>query len=122
MKVYIVTDGEYSGYHIKAVFTDEKKAKQYAAIHKCDTIEEYEANSPQIEGETDVFIVHKIRFNSRGFYVYDHYYSTEKISRVDILFGTPTIIVSLTEQDDSKAEKIAQDMWAEYKAKKYIGE
>ena len=121
MKVYIVTDGEYSDYHIEAVFTDEKKAKQYAAIHRCDTIEEYEADTPQIEGETDVFVVHKIGINSRlGFYVYDHYYTTEKISSVKTHCGTPAILVSLTEQDDSKAKKIAQDMWAEYKANKNI--
>ena len=122
MKVYIVTDGEYSDYHIEAVFTDEKKAKQYAAIHHCNSIEEYEADTPQIEGETDVFIVYQIAINSRiGFYVYDYYYSTKKFNKVEVHWGKPTIYVSLTDQDESKAKKIAQDMWAEYKANKNIG-
>lgn len=29
MKVYVVTDGEYSDYHIVAIFTDKKAANEY---------------------------------------------------------------------------------------------
>ena len=51
MKVYVVTDGEYSDFHIEAIFTDEKKAKLYAATHYCNDIEEWETDEPQIEGD-----------------------------------------------------------------------
>lgn len=45
MKVYIVTAGEYSDYHIEAVFTDPVKAKMFANLDSDRVIEEYEADS-----------------------------------------------------------------------------
>ena len=50
MKVYVVTEGEYSGYHIVGVTTEKKKAEQYC---KLTTKEWYE---PEIETyDTDSF-------------------------------------------------------------------
>lgn len=48
MKIYIVTSGEYSDYHIDAVFTDYAMASKYANISSDREIEEYEADSIQI--------------------------------------------------------------------------
>lgn len=48
MKIYIVTAGEYSDYHIEAVFTDKKQAELFCAIHEYD-LEEYEADEIQID-------------------------------------------------------------------------
>jgi hypothetical protein len=44
MKIYITTSGEYSDYHITAVFSDKEKAQEYADIFSCGSnyIEEYE--------------------------------------------------------------------------------
>lgn len=42
--VYIVTDGEYSDYHICEVFTDKRQAQLYAAANNCYGVEEYEAD------------------------------------------------------------------------------
>ena len=42
MKVYIVTDGSYSDYRIKRVFTNEKEAKKYQSLCDYDNIEIYE--------------------------------------------------------------------------------
>ena len=50
MKVYIVTEGAYSGYHIERVFLDKKKAEEYVKFHSGNLnmifddmqIEEYE--------------------------------------------------------------------------------
>lgn len=44
MKVYIVTAGRYSDYHIKAVFTDEEKARKYANFSSDRYIETYETD------------------------------------------------------------------------------
>lgn len=34
MKIYVITEGDYSDYHICAVFTDKKKAELYCAINE----------------------------------------------------------------------------------------
>lgn len=43
-KIYVVTSGEYSDYHIDAVFTDEKLAKEFADRDPEYMVEEYTAN------------------------------------------------------------------------------
>ena len=64
MKIYAVTEGEYSDYHICAVFDDEKKAELYCAVreekdfldNKCYVfgdeymIEEFDTDDNNIEG------------------------------------------------------------------------
>lgn len=37
MKVFIVTEGEYSDYQIKAVFSTKEKAEKYIDTHGNDT-------------------------------------------------------------------------------------
>ena len=49
MKIYVVTSGTYSNYGIEAVFTDHKKAKQYANLNSGREIEEYESDPVEIE-------------------------------------------------------------------------
>ncbi len=65
MKIYVVTEGEYSDYHICAVFDDKKKAELYCAVreekdflgNKCYIfgdeymIEEFDTISVNIEGK-----------------------------------------------------------------------
>ena len=48
MKVYVVTAGCYSDYHIEAVFTDEQAARLYAHMDSDREVEEYDADSVQI--------------------------------------------------------------------------
>lgn len=48
MKVYVVTSGSYSDYHIDAVFTDPVMAKSYANLGSGREVEEYEADSVKI--------------------------------------------------------------------------
>lgn len=60
MKVYIVTDGCYSDYHIVAVFLEKEKAELYVNTHDFDrasmfgsdmSIVEYDTQDDTIEGE-----------------------------------------------------------------------
>ncbi len=44
MKIYVITSGEYSDYHIDAVFTDKALAEEYADRNPERRIETYEAN------------------------------------------------------------------------------
>jgi hypothetical protein len=53
LKVYVVTEGCYSDYHIEAVFTDLEQAEIYCATHKGD-IEEYETDEHHFETEKKV--------------------------------------------------------------------
>lgn len=52
MKIYVVTSGEYSDYHIDAVFLDKQKALQYCAANGiCEdvSIEEWETHDDKID-------------------------------------------------------------------------
>lgn len=64
-KVYIVTVGEYSDYHIEAVFSNEEKASKYikvSKIHPSDVeIEEYEIDKPMSD-----FLYTEIRMKRNG--------------------------------------------------------
>ena len=42
MKIYIVTDGTYSDYRIKEVFSVKKEAEKYQKIFNCENIETFE--------------------------------------------------------------------------------
>lgn len=68
MKVYVVTDGEYSDYHIEAVFTDEGQALLYCATH-CGELEEYEADEVRIEATKKVVEMWTARFDFNGCFV-----------------------------------------------------
>lgn len=49
MKVYIVSAGSYSDWHIKGIFLDQEKAEKYNAIvQDSNTVEEYDTMDDQI--------------------------------------------------------------------------
>ena len=57
MKIYIVTSGEYSDYHIDAVFLDRQKALQYCAANEISedvSVEGWETADESIEGSKTV--------------------------------------------------------------------
>lgn len=119
MKVYIVTDGDYSDYHIEAVFTDKRQAELYSAFH-CGNVEEWETDKSFFDERTKLFIVHKISVHRGGvFEVNETYFSPRQFTRIDEKpFCDITIYVCLEERDDKKALKIAQDMYAEHICKR----
>lgn len=124
MKVYIITKGEYSGYHICAVTTDKKKAEilrkahndldgwHKARIEKYDTDEflteienrlklydcTLERDKPMVIYEVDIDYINssdfKVRYNHSKYHVY------------------------VWAKDEEHALKIASDKIAEYKASK----
>lgn len=55
-KVFIVTAGEYSDYHIDAVFTDENMANQYANLDSDRNVEEYETDIESVEADPNKLI------------------------------------------------------------------
>lgn len=121
MKIYIVTAGCYSNYHIESVFTDRKKAKKYANLNSDRTIETYETQDNSIISPTHIKAWYKPNDNcilciEDSNYVMEDYWYGDR-------FGfTATLSDRLTEDIEMKGEKsplllkIAQDRWAQYKA------
>ncbi len=117
MRIYVITSGEYSDYRIETVFTDKRKAEIYAATHSAN-IEEYEADECQVSSNTDVYVVHE--FTARRGVVEpgcDIQYTTRRQeSRINRSRYCYFIYVCLDERNEDKARKIAQDIFAKYKA------
>lgn len=115
MKVYIVTDGAYSDYHIEAVYTDEKKAKIYAALHGCGNVEEYDADAIEIDGEFEPWIAHYCCYTNGFWHCENTHYSKRYDNRVwKSHFNGVQASIYLKERDTEKALKIAQDLYAEW--------
>lgn len=125
MKIYVITKGSYSDYHICAVTANKEKAKQLERLFSgiCDQayIEEYDTGEFSfIKKDEKCFDVLKIKGNievketNLDLYEIDN---EAKVSpyyrrREDIL-GIKTIVIA---KDEEHAIKIAQDRFAEYEA------
>lgn len=111
MTIYIATDGEYSDYHIEAVFTDEKQAKLYCATHEC-YLEEYEADQTKIETNKKpkriwYFVSDFSKFWTRNVITFSDFKN----------FSDYVKKVSLdTSIDEEMAKKIIYDKYAKWKA------
>lgn len=53
MKIYLVTDGDYSDYSVKGVFTDLKRAEVFRNHYNYGSIEEYETDPIVKENKLD---------------------------------------------------------------------
>lgn len=124
MKLYIVTAGCYSGYHIEAVFTSLRKAELYVAIHSDSDsilieeyeIEEYETADEKITDNHEVIgYLFRANWNPRkGWFVPDYLYGelqfepkSKKLKWNEIWLQENVPII---------ARKILQDRIAQHKA------
>lgn len=119
MKLYIVTAGCYSGYHIEAVFTSLRKAELYVAIHSdydSILIAEYETADEKITDNHEV-IGYLFRANwnpRRGWIVPNYLYGEAQFEPKSKKLKWYEIW--LHENDPIKARKILQDRIAQHKA------
>ena len=113
MTIYIATDGEYSDYCIKEVFTDKTQAELYCANHNC-YLEEYEADRVKATTEKQPLIFWHARFNYSGLYsISDGYFTFQKQE----YFGETWAKVTLDAKiDREKAKKIIADKHAKWKS------
>ena len=115
MKVYIVTDGDYSDYHIEAVFTDKEKAEKYASLHCYDAVEEYDADKIEVKGEVEPWVAHQCSYTNDFWHCDDVHYSKKRENRVwKSYYNGIKSIIYLKERDSEKALKISQDLYAEW--------
>lgn len=134
MKVYVVTAGTYSDYHIERVFTDKSMALAYIEAQKDNDmcIETYEANEEKhnsLTGYTVACIDGKFYVHKRtgDFYYYQSRYTEAHThwngfewTRKLIPSGKkiPLYVTDVVAESEEKALKIAQDRWAKFKAEK----
>ena len=118
---YAVTDGDYSDYHIVAITDNKERAenikKLYTTKYSEPMIEEY------FDGEVSDEAVYFVRYKTDGNYdVYLVDFDMEN-SNINVVYE-PTgcdwfkYDVTVMAKDENHAIKIAQDLWAEHKAKK----
>lgn len=130
-KIYLVVSGEYSDYGVHGFFTDKTKAEKYCALKnssdKCYDIYSVEECVNLQNGFIESGIVVKYE---HAFYVDKHgvfrdypYFDivicskgTNKIKNHQRKSGGHIVYVYLNEVNRDKALKIAQDMYAKFKA------
>lgn len=126
-KVYIVTSGEYSDYHVRAVFSTKKKANEYIQQYGTDCrIEEYDLDEEVVK-KTQLWRVyfslkdnsfceaHSVDYNDC---YYNKYIDTCKV--YNSLFCGERIIFYVDADSMDRAVKIARERFAAVKANEYI--
>ena len=122
MKVYIVTSGTYSDYHIEAVFSTEEKAKAYIEIHgdyDNRMIEEYYVDVESTEREKAIYIVY---ISSNGAKARLSESAEPDTIQAYKVMGRPEFGYRLTVETDGaeRAKKIATERIAQVKAMPYL--
>ena len=114
MKIYVITKGEYSDYHICAVTDDPNKAEilreQYTDRWDVAEIEEWDTDEPAIKGDSKYYTVD---FNCKGEAIRAYEsspYSSKNIGAID------KWNVELYAKDEETAIKIAAERRAKYLA------
>lgn len=111
-EIYIITDGDYSDYHICSVFLDEKKAKEIQKrfggnieIYNADEINEYlkygEFYSVSMDREGDTFKCYKLT-------TWEKIYWPLHEPMINIYTNSMVIVVHAN--DEKHAIKIANDI------------
>lgn len=124
MKVYVITQGSYSDYHICAVSLDKDEAERLARIYSDGRdeaeVEEYDTERPSSWREGQVPFI--ATFLDNGAPILSLWDSprpfTPGIEEIQSEWGSPSISVRLYARDRETARKIAQDKRAEYLAQK----
>lgn len=120
---YAVTDGDYSDYHIIAITDNKERAenikKLYSGEYSKPMIEEF------FDGKSKDEALYDVWYRTDGSYeLFLQDFDMNELSNINIVEeGTPhndwwKYRVLVMAKDRACAIKIAQDLWAEHKAKK----
>jgi len=113
--IYVVTDGEYSDYHIVGVYSTRELAERCQSATLADNIEEYELDAVGYSLYDAGYRRYHVTFEGEQTYV-EQSKMDELAGQCIILFkGTPPRIrVTLYAKDEKYAVKIAADYRAQY--------
>ena len=123
MKVYIVTDGAYEDYDIKAVFTDEKQAQTYCAKNEFDNVEPWDIDTENFDANIVPKKLWIGRFWTASGFEHDEIesrYTLRDIDRVTKSFGVADVVVEVSLDiniDQDEAERIIFDKYTQWKNK-----
>ena len=122
MKIfYAVTDGNYSDYHIIAIADNKERAENIRKLYAKD------CSGPMIEeffdGEAKDEMLYCVEHRADGSYrARPQNFSMCNFADVNVVHECIDDLldycVDVFAKDENRAIKIAQDLWAEYKAKK----
>lgn len=115
MKIFIVTDGTYSDYHIEAVFSTKEKASAYCALHGYDYVEEYEVDEVKVNGDVKVFHNYIFTRFLRELELVDVKLTTDNRAKLKKKCRNFDIEIPLKEEDKTQAYKIARALYEAYK-------
>lgn len=122
MKVYVITKGCYSDYHICCVTTDKEKAevlaKKFSSRHDSADVEEYDTEEWEAGVDRDLYI---ITFDERGYAIhvgeggsFDYSDPDRQVYRA---YGNKNHLrVEVLAKDTTGAIKIAAEKRAKYLA------
>lgn len=136
MKIYIVTKGSYSDYHICGVAVDLKEAERLQNINTDWDIARIETYDTEDNGEIEGWLKHRyvFKFNADKCYknhknayvtIYDGEYHKddwlmakrdEREGRIQTAYGIYHYVCVESDKPFSVVEKIAYDRYAEWKA------
>ena len=120
MKVYIITAGDYSEYHIEYVFIDKDKAEKYTEIYN-----EVHCND---EAQVEVFDTEAIKTtvfwfsawkdkNGVRLSAHDRTEKDEPVSSFASYGGIATLTTTFKAMSRKRALKIAEDRFTQYEAR-----
>ena len=124
--IYVITEGEYSDYHICAVATTPKRAEELRRMYSNHCyqaeIEEFKENIPNDSFyHPNPIYYWEFSFDRKGNKKYSRqYWDENNLSLSCHGFGTDTIIIrDIVANDEEHAFKIACDARAKYLAEQY---
>lgn len=118
MKIYVVTKGHYSGYHIITATTDEEKAKKIAKNFN----EDYVKTNIEIFEDSELYVnpFWEISFDSDGDVMdmsrTSNEYCFDNINQVEPSGDGKTMCICVSAENAEHAIKIASEKRAEYLA------
>lgn len=124
MKAYVITQGDYSDYHICGVTLDEetaKKMQKYFSYYGMAEIEEWEMdNYSQAWDGLNLYQI--IAYEDGRVTVRGNNYIRRDFENVVSYWHGEQYIVSVFAEDEEHAKKIGLDKIAEFKYRKVMGE
>ena len=137
MKVYVITEGSYSDYHIVCVTLDKKIAKEFCKLHtdkkdyRVFNLEEYDTDTMQLLH--DGLSVFSVKMKGEKVWAVkcdedDFHYWLDELN--DVSWWCPqkageserVYLVHVLAKDDAHAIKIATDLFTQFKYKKKVEE
>lgn len=121
-KVYIVTSGEYSDYHIAAVFSTRKKAAEYVDAQGSDyRVEEYPVDDAEVKKNESIWLVSVNWKTGNADSANPDSFSDDNTDKIDTVqydefYGGGYLTFVLMSDSMARAKKVAHERFMQVKA------